>query len=324
MPPGFSFLRSPAVRGRGCRAPTQTAVVVITVDVMNADNDLGRYLRARRDAVTPEDVGLAPGPARRVPGLRREEVALLVGVSIDYYTRIEQGRERFPSPQVLQAIARVLRLDEPAAAHLFRLGGSAPQPTTSPDGVVTPELLRMMDGLHELPAFVVGRAQDILAANAIADELYSGFQRFDNLLRMIFLDPFARDFYADWDQVARIAVGNLRASAARFPNDERIERIAGALMMRSEAFTAHWMHYDVRPRTREIKEFRHPQVGSLRLSFETMAVESAPGQHLSIYSAEPGSSSADGLILLRRLAGQRLDERPLSSQHDLMWNGGFE
>lgn len=171
----------------------------------------------------------------------------------------------------------------------------------------------------------MGRAQDILAGNVIAEELYSGFQRFDNLLRMIFLDPFAREFYADWDQVARIAVGNLRASSARFPDDERIERIAGALTVRSEAFTTHWMHYDVRPRTREVKEFRHPEVGSLRLSFESMAVESAPGQHLSVYSAEPGSSSADGLILLRRLSEQRLDEQhPHSPQRDLAWNGGFE
>ncbi|WNG85905.1 helix-turn-helix transcriptional regulator [Mycobacterium sp. ITM-2016-00317] len=292
---------------------------------MNADNDLGSYLRARRDAVTPKDVGLAPGPSRRVPGLRREEVALLAGVSTDYYTRIEQGRERIPSPQVLQAIARVLRLDGPAAAHMFRLGGYAPQATAAPDSVVTPELLRMMDSLHDLPAFVVGRAQDILAANAIAEELYSGFQRFDNLLRMIFLDPFAREFYADWDQVARIAVGNLRASAARFPDDERIERITGALTVRSEAFTAHWMHYDVRPRTREVKEFRHPEVGSLRLSFESMAVESAPGQNLSVYGAEPGSSSADALVLLRRLSEQRLaEEHPHSPQRDLAWNGGFE
>ncbi len=310
---------------RGCGAPTPWPEMTITVKTVNADNELGNYLRARRDAVTPKDIGLPPGLSRRVPGLRREEVALLAGVSTDYYMRIEQGRERFPSPQVLQAIARVLRLDEPAAAHLFRLGGCAPQTAAPPDGVVTADLLRMMDSLHDLPAFVVGRAQDILAANAIAEALYSGFQRFDNLLRMIFLDPFAREFYADWEQVARIAVGNLRASAARFPGDERIERITGALTVRSEAFTAHWMHYDVRPRTREVKEFRHPEVGSLRLSFESMAVESAPGQHLSVYSAESGSPSVDGLILLRRLAEQRLEQQPPQSpQRDLAWNAGFE
>ncbi len=268
---------------------------------MERENELGDYLRARRAAVAPADAGLPDGGPRRVPGLRRDEVALLAGVSTDYYIRLEQGRERHPSEQVLRAIAGALRLDDAAAAHLFRLGRSVfGMPATAT--TVAPELLRLMDGMREVPAFVVGAAQDVLAANAMAKELYDGFARYDNLLRMIFLDPYAREFYADWDRAARIAVGNLRASSSQFPKDERIERIVGELSVRSPAFTGLWARYEVRPRTHEDKHFRHPRVGEIRLHFEALAVTSAPGQHLSVYSAEPGSAGADALVLLRRLS----------------------
>ncbi|MFE9418885.1 helix-turn-helix transcriptional regulator [Streptomyces griseofuscus] len=270
---------------------------------MESENELGAYLRARRAAVSPGDAGLPDGGSRRVPGLRRDEVALLAGVSTDYYIRLEQGRERHPSEQVLRAIAGALRLDDAAAAHLFRLGlsvfGTAAAATT-----VAPELLRLMDGMRDVPAFVIGAAQDVLAANAMARELYDGFARYDNLLRMIFLDPYAREFYADWDRAARIAVGNLRASASQFPYDERIERVVGGLSLRSPAFAGLWARYEVRPRTHEDKHFRHPRVGELRLHFEALAVTSAPGQHLSVYSAEPGSAGANSLVLLRRLSKQ--------------------
>ncbi|MFJ1648545.1 helix-turn-helix domain-containing protein [Streptomyces sp. NPDC088258] len=268
---------------------------------MESENELGGYLRARRAVVAPADVGLPDDGSRRVPGLRRDEVALLAGMSTDYYIRLEQGRERHPSEQVLRAIAGALRLDDAAAAHLFRLGLSVfgtPAATTT----VAPELLRLMDGMRDTPAFVVGAAQDVLAANAMARELYGGFVRYDNLLRMIFLDPFAREFYADWDHAARIAVGNLRASSSLFPQDERIERVVGELSVRSPAFTGLWARYEVRPRTHEDKRFRHPRVGELRLHFEALAVTSAPGQHLSVYSAEPGSADADALVLLGRLS----------------------
>lgn len=286
---------------------------------MESENELGDYLRARRAAVAPADVGLPDDGPRRVPGLRRDEVALLAGMSTDYYIRLEQGRERHPSEQVLRAIAGALRLDDPAAAHLFRLGlsvvGTVAAPTT-----VAPELLRLLDGMRDAPAFVVGAAQDVLAANAMARELYSGFARYDNLLRMIFLDPFAREFYADWDHAARIAVGNLRASSSQFPQDERIERVVGELSVRSPAFTGLWARYDVRPRTHEDKHFRHPRVGEMRLHFEALAVTSAPGQHLSVYSAEPGSASADALVLLGRLSEQ---EAHLTDQTDPAEEGEF-
>ncbi|MCO5971228.1 helix-turn-helix domain-containing protein [Actinoallomurus soli] len=271
---------------------------------MDRENSLGDYLRARRALVRPQDVGLPDDGPRRVPGLRRDEVALLAGVSTDYYMRLEQGRERHPSDQVLRAIAGALRLDEATAEHLFRLGMPAFGTTVSTSTTVAPELLRLMDGMRDVPAFVVGAAQDVLAANAMARELYRGFARYDNLLRMIFLDPYAREFYGDWDAASRIAVGNLRASSSQFPVDERIERVVGELTLRSPAFANLWARYEVRPRTREDKHFLHPRVGELRLHFEALAVTGAPGQHLSVYSAEPGSASHDGLVLLRRLGEQ--------------------
>ncbi|MGR3939305.1 helix-turn-helix domain-containing protein [Streptomyces sp. BRA346] len=271
---------------------------------MESENKLGDYLRARRAMTMPRDVGFPDHGSRRVPGLRRDEVALLAGVSTDYYIRLEQGRERNPSEQVLQAIARALRLDDAAAAHLFRLGLPALGPSVSATPTVGPELLRLMNGMHDVPAFVVGSAQDVLAANAMARELYRGFARYDNLLRMIFLDPFAREFYRDWDKAAHVAVNNLRASSSQFPGDERIEGVVGELSVHSPAFANVWARYEVRPRTHEDKHFNHPEVGELRLHFEALAVTSAPGQHLSVYSAEPGSADSDGLILLRRLAEQ--------------------
>ncbi|WP_030907450.1 helix-turn-helix domain-containing protein [Streptomyces sp. NRRL F-5126] len=279
---------------------------------MESENELGDYLRARRAAVAPADVGLPDDGPRRVPGLRRDEVALLAGMSTDYYIRLEQGRERHPSEQVLRAIAGALRLDDAASAHLFRLGLSVVGTPAAP-ATVAPELLRLMDGMRDAPAFVVGAAQDVLAANAMARELYRGFARYDNLLRMIFLDPFAREFYADWDHAARTAVGNLRASSSQFPQDGRIERIVGELSVRSPAFTGLWARYEVRPRTHEDKHFRHPRVGEIRLHFEALAVTSAPGQHLSVYSAEPGSAGADALILLGRLSER---EATLADQAD--------
>ncbi|MFE3525267.1 helix-turn-helix transcriptional regulator [Streptomyces sp. NPDC059161] len=286
---------------------------------MESENELGDYLRARRAAVAPADVGLPDDGPRRVPGLRRDEVALLAGMSTDYYIRLEQGRERHPSEQVLRAIAGTLRLDDAATAHLFRLGLSVVG-TVAATRTVAPELLRLMDSMRDAPAFVVGAAQDVLAANAMARELYRGFARYDNLLRMIFLDPFAREFYADWDHAARIAVGNLRASSSQFPQDERIERVVGELSVRSPAFTGLWARYEVRPRTHEDKHFRHPRVGEIRLHFEALAVTSAPGQHLSVYSAQPGSASADALVLLGRLSEQ---EATLTDQTDLAEEGEF-
>lgn len=290
-----------------CRAPTHLSTGGPNVNAVHRDNELGEYLQARRHMTTPSQAGLATSADRRVPGLRREEVALLAGISTDYYTRLEQGRERHPSDQVRHAIARALQLDEDAAAHLYRLGLPAPAAQEART-VVSDELLHLLDGLRDSPAFIVGPAQDILAANTLADALYAGFTRFDNLLRMIFLDPVAREFYLNWPGTATTAVANLRVTAAQFPGDARVERIVGELSLHSPAFTDLWGRHEIRPRTQEDKHFRHPQVGELHLHFEALAITSAPGQHLSVYSAMPGSATADALILLRGLADPRTDQ----------------
>jgi len=270
---------------------------------VNRDNALGEFLGARRALVSPAAVGLPADDGRRVPGLRREEVALLAGVSTDYYIRLEQGRERHPSQQVLEALARALRLDEDAARHLFRIGLPTPGTTEPIITEVAAPLRQLLDQMHGVPAFVVGPGQDILAANALAEALYRGFARFDNLLRMIFLDPHAREFYADWDHAARVSVRNLRATTTT--PDPRTEQVIGALTVRSPAFASLWARYEVGPRVQDDKHFHHPDVGEIRLHFEKFTIASAPGQHLSVYTAEPGSPAADSLTLLARLAAER-------------------
>jgi transcriptional regulator with XRE-family HTH domain len=273
---------------------------------MEQGNELGEFLRARRGLVNPDDAGLPRDGERRVPGLRREEVALLAGVSADYYTRLEQGRERHPSEQVLDAIARALRLDEHAAAHLFALVMPAPKasPHTSPR-TVHPQLRTLIEHFIGVPALVVGPARDILAANDWAVALYSGFARFDNLARMVFLDPAARDFYLDWDSIALTVTANLRAASGTFADDPRLAEVIGELTMRSPAFAALWARHEVRPRTGERKRLRHPEVGLLELDTQSFTVPDAPGQQLAVYSADPGSPAADGLKLLGGLASDR-------------------
>ncbi|MGW7576494.1 helix-turn-helix transcriptional regulator [Streptomyces sp. NPDC054765] len=274
-------------------------------------NDLGEFLRACRDVVSPDAVGLVSHTVRRVKGLRREEVALLAGVSTDYYMRLEQGRERRPSEQVLDALARALRLDEAAAAHLFRLGLPAPQSAPSaPAAEVSPQLAQLMNHFMDVPACVVSPALDILAANPMARQLYCGFAAMDNLQRMIFLDPAAREFYLDWDHAARGVVGNLRALSSPFPDDPRVTEVIGQMSRHSPAFATLWARYEVRPRTSEDKRLWHPQVGELRLHYQAFTVTGAPGQQLFVYSAQPGSPSADALSLLRSLAADRTADGP--------------
>ncbi|MFG2224988.1 helix-turn-helix domain-containing protein [Streptomyces sp. NPDC048644] len=274
---------------------------------MTRENALGDFLRARRDLLSPEDVGLRSYTVRRVKGLRREEVALLAGVSTDYYTRLEQGRERHPSHQVLDAVARALRLDAAAAQHLFRLASPAPSgAAVTSEPTVSAELLLLLDHFLDVPACVLSPALDVLAANPVAEQLYGGFARFDNLLRMTFLDPFARRFFRDWERAARGAVSTLRALSAPFPGDRRVAEVVGDVSLHSPAFVSLWSRYEVRPRTSEDKRLWHQDVGELRLHYEAFTITSAPGQQLFVYSAEPGSPAADALALLRTLAGDRV------------------
>ncbi|MEV6482708.1 helix-turn-helix transcriptional regulator [Streptomyces sp. NPDC051576] len=269
-----------------------------------AENALGGFLRARRARLRPEDTGLPATGRRRVPGLRREEVAALAGVSTDYYMRLEQGRERRPSRQILEAVARALQLDDEAVAHLFKVATPTTRRTRRAPLVesVAPPLRRLLDTWSATPAFVLGHALDVLAANQLADALHSGFAHSDNLLRMTFLDPAARGFYRDWDRAAASAVATLRRAAGVDPEDPRLRELVGELALKSADFRELWARHDVRGKVREAKLFHHPQVGDLELHYEAFTVNSAPTQQLIVYQAEPGSASADALSLLGSLS----------------------
>ncbi|WEV27762.1 helix-turn-helix transcriptional regulator [Streptomyces sp. 71268] len=267
-----------------------------------ADNHLGEFLRARRAALRPEDVDMASYGVRRVAGLRREEVAVLAGVNVDYYTRLEQGRERHPSAQVLDALGRALRLDPDAYAHLHRLAGTAPDNHfTHTTDRVTPALRQLLDGYPGAPAFVINRTLDILATNTLAEALHSPFERADNLARMVFLDPAGRQVYSRWNSTAQATVAHLRQAAGLDPDNPRLRELVHTLTERSTDFTHLWATHAVRGKTQDAKHFLHPAVGALTLTYQTFDVRDAPGQQLVVYQAEPASPSAQALSLLGSL-----------------------
>lgn len=250
--------------------------------------------------------------ARRVAGLRREEVGVLAGVNADYYTRLEQGRERNPSPQVLDALSRALRLDGDARAHLYRLAGAAPddRPAGHAAERVAPALRQLMDGYPNTPAFVMNRTLDLLATNALADALFAPFEPPDNLARMTFLDPAGRLFYAEWDRAAQATVANLRQAAGYDPDDARLRKLVRQLTEHSPEFTRLWNSHTVRGKTRDAKNLHHPAVGPLALTYQAFDVRDAPGQQLVIYHAEPGSLSAQSLSLLGSVQATRSRPEP--------------
>ena len=264
--------------------------------------DLGVFLKARRGSIQPPQAGLADLPGRRVPGLRREEVAMLAGVSVDYYTRLEQGRERNPSPAVLNALSGALNLDTDLREHLFRLADLAPAIYQAERDDVDPALQTLLSAWAHTPAIIINRQLDILASNELADALYSGFRRTDNIAVMTFVDPAGRDFFTERQRATEACVANLRLALGHPGVFERVQRLVALLHGESAEFRVLWNRHDVRGKTRDTKAFHHPNVGALELDYNAFDVRSAPGQQLVVYQAAAGTPSADKLRLLGSLA----------------------
>ena len=276
---------------------------------MDNRSEIREFLATRRARITPRQAGLpAWGGNRRVPGLRREEVALLAGVSIDYYTRLERGNLAGVSDGVLDGIANALQLDDAERAHLVDLAQasqSTPRTRRRPSAKqpqVRPEVQRILDAMTGAPAYLRNGRRDILAANqlglALYSELFRDAARPVNVARFVFLEPRARDFFVAWDTAASDMVAALRIEAGKNPYDPALSELVGELCTRSEEFATRWASHNVRFHRSGLKDIHHPAVGDLHLSFEAMELPSDPGLSLVVYSAEPGSSADDGLRLL--------------------------
>ncbi|WP_053160992.1 helix-turn-helix domain-containing protein [Streptomyces caatingaensis] len=272
---------------------------------MDRSTELSEFLRSRRARLAPEDVGLtAFGGRRRVPGLRREELAQVAGVSVAYYTRLEQGRGRNVSAAVLDAIADALRLTDAERSHLHQLarpaaraGRGAAHPQR-----VRPAVRNLLDTMDNVPAYVLGRRMDVLAWNRLAAALLGDFGAFPaqrrNMAWLIFLDPASRELYAEWDRKAADIVALLRMHAGSWPDDPALASLIGELSMKSDEFRRLWAAHDVRDKCYGVKKFRHPVVGGLTLHCETLVLPQDPDQSVVTYHAEPGSPSAESLRLL--------------------------
>jgi transcriptional regulator with XRE-family HTH domain len=285
---------------------------------MNTANEVREFLTSRRAKITPQRAGLPLyGRQRRVSGLRREEVALLAGISVEYYTRLERGNARGVSDDVLEAVSRALQLEEAEHAHLLDLARAAnaqrpPRRSATPQRV-RPSIQRIVDAMSEIPAFVQNGRLDILYANELAAALYSDMLqdpvRPPNAARFIFLDPRARTFYVDWDSVAGSIVAALRGTGGRNPYDRAFSDLIGLLSTRSEEFRASWASHDVRFHRSGTKRLHHSLVGDLTLAYETLELPADPSLTLVTYSAEPGSASE---AALRELAGWSATRAKLS------------
>ncbi|WP_327292919.1 helix-turn-helix domain-containing protein [Streptomyces sp. NBC_01198] len=286
---------------------------------MDGTNALGDFLRARRELVGPQEVGIRGGGGlRRVPGLRREEVATLAGISPDYYLRLEQGRDRNPSAQVLDALAEVFRLDADATAYLHRLAQPAPRRRRAPRQERVPvSIRRLIDGWTANPAYVQNKFSDLLAVNALAAALSPNYAPGVNLLRAAFLDPAERELRRDWEEATSEGVASLRAHAGPDVDDPRLVELVGELSVRSERFRRLWGRHDVRPRVGRVSRLTHPQVGELDLRADKLTVGGTGELVLVVFQAEPGSRSAELLALLGSLsASGRAADPPLGGRED--------
>ncbi|GAA2338814.1 helix-turn-helix transcriptional regulator [Streptomyces kunmingensis] len=270
-----------------------------------SQNELGAFLRANRSRTEPAHVGLpAGGGTRRVRGLRREEVAVLAGVSADYYARLEQGRERHPSPQVVDAVGRAMRLTPDARTHLFRLAGLHPARTSAANiETVHPSLLHMLDAFPAAAAYVLSPAFDVLAKNAVAGVLLAPFEGTRNMVRVLFRHARAKEVFVEWPAVARATVYALRLHAGRFPDDRGIRDLVSELLDVSPEFRRLWGENAVEDLVRTYTVCALPGLGRIELTYQTFDVHDAPGQQLLVGVPQPGSSSADVLASLGAGAG---------------------
>lgn len=287
---------------------------------MDNRNEIRQFLASRRARITPEQAGLPNyGSNRRVPGLRREEVALLAGVSIDYYIRLERGNLGNVSESVLESLARALQLDEAEHAHLFDLARAAarsPRTRRAPrKQQIRPSVQFALDAITGAPAFVRNGRLDILGTNRLGRALYSGMYsdpaRPVNHARFIFLNPRSHDFYPGWNRAANDTVAILRTESGRDPYDRALSDLVGELSMRSEEFRTRWAAHNVRQHYTGLKHFHHPVVGDLHLLYDAMDLSADSGLSLLVYTAEPGSASEDALRLLASWAATlEQEERP--------------
>ena len=273
---------------------------------MDAKSEIREFLTSRRAKLTPDQVDLASYGPRRVPGLRREEVAVLAGVSVPYYTRLERGNLSGVSESVLEALVRALQLDEAERAHLFDLARAAqpaaPQRRRRTQQRVRPSVQRLIDAMTGVPALVQNGRLDILSANALGralfSELYVDPVRPVNHARFVFLSPHAPDFYGDWERVANDTVAILRTEAGRDPYDRDLSDLVGELSTQSEEYRTRWAAHNVRIHRTGAKDLHHPVVGALSLTYEMMNLSADSGLAILTYTAEPGSKSAEALDLL--------------------------
>ncbi|MFJ8492680.1 helix-turn-helix transcriptional regulator [Streptomyces sp. NPDC094038] len=276
-------------------------------------DDLAGFLRSRRSRVAPAAVGIPTDNRRRVQGLRREEVAHLSGVSVDYYVRLEQGRATQPSEQVLDALARVLGLDETERGHLERLARQRRRRVQAPGGRIRPELLRVLRLVAEAPALIMDHRMDVLAGNRLAGLLFGRPMPGLNTARHLFLEEAEHGLYADWEQCTLDVVGHLRLAAGKYPEDSRLASLIGELAMGSERFRHLWARANVHARTHGRKAYRHPLVGLLELHQENFVLPDSSGMELLVLSAAAGSPAEDGLRLLAGLGADGGDAHPAVS-----------
>ena len=289
---------------------------------MDAANDIAEFLTSRRAKITPEQAGLPSYGKRRVPGLRREEVASLAGMSVEYYKRLERGNSSGVSELVLEGLARALQLDEAERSHLFdlvraagRAGRGSPKRSRPVKQTIRPVVQRILDQISA-PATVRNARLDYVGGNTLGRALYAPVfdsrQQPANSARFTFLDHAAADFYPDWNRAAADSVSLLRAEAGRNPDDRELTELIGDLTTRSERFSALWATHNVRWHSTGTKPFHHPVVGDLSLAYEGLELTADPGQTLITYTAEPGSTSEQALTFLASWAAS--PEKPTA--HD--------